>query len=218
VRPNRYPPEGGEAVDALITDQYLDALLASGDRRAAARDAGTAHADPVAAGTEADAPDAGLRRAGEVVRASLVRVHPSFRFEEHLAARLAQLAAADAAHALAAGGARIPSRSGALIPFPGTTVEATIDDPLLAAVLDGRLDPTDADAVARAAGTRSPARPLIVGGAITSAAISLVGVAWVAWRASRPGGSTMSRAARDAHARRLADLAELAAGVHGGPA
>jgi hypothetical protein len=129
-----------------------------------------------------------------------------------------ELAAADAVHALAAGGARIPSRSGALIPFPGTTVEATIDDPLLAAVLDGRLDPTDADAVARAAGTRSPARPLIVGGAITSAAISLVGVAWVAWRASRPGGSTMSRAARDAHARRLADLAELAAGVHGGPA
>jgi len=205
-------------VDALITDQYLDTLLASGDRRAAARDAETADAHADATGTEAAAPDSGLRRAGEVVRASLVRVHPSFRFEEHLAARLAELAAADAVHALAAGGARIPSRSGALIPFPGATVEATIDDPLLAAVLDGRLDPTDADAVARAAGTRSPARPLIVGGAITSAAISLVGVAWVAWRASRPGGSTMSRAARDAHARRLADLAELAAGVHGGPA
>ncbi|MFN8630742.1 MAG: hypothetical protein U0838_10595 [Chloroflexota bacterium] len=86
------------------------------------------------------------------------------------------------------------------------------------AVIDGQLDPSDADAVARADGTRSPAKPLIVGGAITSAAISLVGVALVAWRASRPNGSTMARAAREAHARRLADLAELATGVHGGPA
>ena len=218
MRPTRNPPEGGEAVDAMITDQYLDALLTSGDRRATDRDAGPAEADSDAASAEAAEPGADLRRAGEVVRAALVRVHPSFRFEEDLAARLAELAAVDPTHAVAAGGARIPSRSGALIPFPGTTVEATIDDPLLAAVLEGRLDPTDADAVARAAGARSPARPLLVGGAITSAAISLVGVAWVAWRASRPGGSTMSRAAREAHARRLADLAELAAGVHGGPA
>ena len=113
----------------------------------------------------------------------------------------------------AAGGGR-----GDLIAFPGGAGAAASGDPLLGAVLDGRLDPSDEEAVARAAGARSPARPLIVGGAITSAAISIVGVAWVAWRATRPGGSTMARAAREAHARRLADLAELAAGVHGGPA
>jgi len=215
MRPTRLPAQDGDAVDALVTDQYLDTLLASGDRRAAAGEEGSSE-DDGAAHAEAAEPDADLRRASAVVRASLVRVHPSFRFEEHLAARLAELAAADAARAVVAGGAR--TRSGAVIPFPGTTLAATIDDPLLDAVLDGRLDPTDADAVARAASGRSPALPLIVGGAITSAAISLVGVAWVAWRASRPGGSTMSRAAREAHARRLADLAELAAGVHGGPA
>ena len=55
-------------------------------------------------------------------------------------------------------------------------------------------------------------RPLIVGGAaITSAAISIVGVAIVAWRASRPaaGGTTglMGRAARTALARRASVLA-----------
>jgi hypothetical protein len=109
------------------------------------------------------------------------------------------------------------TRRGHVIPFPGASGAAP-DDPLLAAVLDGRLDPADEEAVARAAGLRSPSRPLIVGGAITSAALSLVGVAWVAWRASRPGGSTMSRAAREAHARRLADMADLAPTVHGGPA
>ena len=106
-----------------------------------------------------------------------------------------------------------------MIPFPNAAASMPpTDDPLLGAVMAGRLDPADADAVARAEGVRSPARPLILGGAITSAAISLVGVAWVAWRASRPGASAITVAGREAPARGLADLAELAAGVHGGPA
>jgi hypothetical protein len=210
VRPTPFQPGGSDPVDALVTDQYLDALLAAGDWRARASAAD--HPEAHDGRDETAEPDADLRRASEVIRASLVRVHPSFRFEEQLAARLAALAAGGS-RVLAAGG----TRSGAVIPFPGMTIAAN-DDPLLDAVLDGRLDPTDAGAVARAAGVRSPARPLLVGGAITSAAISLVGVAWVAWRAARPGGSTMSRAVREAHARRLADIAELATGVHGGPA
>lgn len=205
MRPVRFPNQGDEAVDALVTDRYLDALLAGGDPPRAARDGDDPTGPPAA-------PDA-VRSASRVVHASLVRVHPSFRFEERLAGRLAELAA-DASHAVAAGGAQ----RGAVIAFPGAVAGAAGDDPLLEAVLDGRLDPSDEAAVARAEGVRPPTRPLIVGGAITSAAISLVGVAWVAWRASRPGGSTMSRAAREAHARRLADLAELATGVHGGPA
>lgn len=185
---------GGDEVDALVTDQYLDALLASGG--APARDGGAVE------------PVAGIRHAGDVVSAALVRVHPSFRFEERLADRLAQLAATGAAQAVASG-----RGAGAVIPFPGSSpVES--DDPLLDAVMGGRLDPADAAAVARAMGARPPARPLIVGGAITSAAISIAGVAWVAWRASRPGHAPMGRAARAAHARRLADLA----GVPGGPA
>jgi hypothetical protein len=193
-------------VDALVTDRYLDALLTAGDRRTT-----SPGDDDHDAHDSAAEPGVDLRRASEVIRASLVRVHPSFRFEEQLAARLAALAAGGS-RAVAAGG----TRSGDVIPFPGMAI-APGDDPLLDAVIAGRLDPTDADAVARAAGVRSPARPLIVGGAITSAAISLVGVAWVAWRAARPGGSTMSRAVREAHARHLADIAELATGVHGGP-
>ena len=199
--PPRFPPPGGDAVDALVTDQYLDALLASADRRPP-----DGAPDPAAG--------ADLRRATAVLRASLVRVHPSFRFEERLAARLAELAAGDVAHAVAGPGVR----HGDLIPFPGAMLSAPSGDPLLAAVLDGRLDPSDEEAVARAAGARPPARPLLVGGAITSAALSLVGVAWVAWRAARPGGPGLPRAAHESSARRLAELADLATGIHGGTA
>ena len=38
--------------------------------------------------------------------------------------------------------------------------------------------------------------PLIIGGALTSAALSLAGAAIVAWRMNRPPGSAMARAAR----------------------
>ena len=206
MRPSRFPPQDAEVVEALVTDDYLDALLATAHRLQAA--------DADAAGdADLDTPGDDLRHASAVIRASLLRVHPSFRFEERLAERLADLAASRPPRALAVGG----KRHGEVIPFPGPA-GSDLADPLLAAVLDGRLDPADAEAVARAAGLRSPSRPFIVGGAITSAALSLVGVAWVAWRASRPSGSTMARAAREAHARRLADIAELAPNVHGGPA
>jgi hypothetical protein len=39
-------------------------------------------------------------------------------------------------------------------------------------------------------------RPLIIGGAITSAALSLAGAAYVAWRLNRPVAGPMVRAAR----------------------
>jgi hypothetical protein len=39
-------------------------------------------------------------------------------------------------------------------------------------------------------------RPLIIGGAITSAALSLAGAAYVAWRLNRPAAGPMVRAAR----------------------
>lgn len=190
-------------VDALVADQYLDALLAAGDRRAL-----DAPADA--------ALDPELRDAARLLRRSLVRVHPSFRFEERLAGRLAELAASQSA-APAAGRA-------AILPFPGDLVPGRVAgsaalraDPLLAAILDGALDPADPDAADRAAGDGPDRRPLLVGGAaITSAALSLAGVAYVAWRASRPGGragaGVMGRAARTAHARRAAGL------VLGGPA
>jgi hypothetical protein len=219
------PANGGEAVDALATDQYLDMLLAQVERRAAktaarmlprttarTADGAPAPEDAALASAEPTDPDTALRHAGAILRATLLRAHPSFRFEERLAAQLAELAGAGAPRPLPLG--RL--RSGDVIPFPATATPA--DDPLLAAVLAGQLDPSDEAAVDRANGVRSPARPLLVGGAITSAAISLVGVAWVAWRASRNGAAPMGRAARAAHARRIGDLADLATGIPGGPA
>jgi hypothetical protein len=191
---------GEHEVDALVADRYLDALLAAVER----------HADDAPSDASLD-PD--IREAARVLRASLVRVHPSFRFEERLAGRLADLAAAQARPALAAAG------GGTLVAFPGgqganPANAATLDaDPLLDAILRGELDPTDADAVDSATdAARSPdRRPLLVGGAITSAAISLVGVAYVAWRASRPAPSrsnrAMARAARAARSRRAAGVA-----------
>ena len=61
---------------------------------------------------------------------------------------------------------------------------------------------------------------LIGGVAITSAAISIVGVAWVAWRAAHPAAhpadGTITRIARSDHVRRVA--AAMSAGGLGGPA
>ncbi len=174
----RLPGRDAGEVDALVADRYLEDLLATGDRRAD---------DAPAAGSL----DPGFRDAARVLRQTLVRVHPSFRFEERLAARLADLAAAQARPAFAAAG------GGTLVPFPTGVRHATrdregragADDPLLDAVLRGDLDPADEAAVAHAAAAPADRRPLIVGGTvITSAAISIVGVAIVAWRATRPNG------------------------------
>jgi hypothetical protein len=208
----RLPDRDAAQVDALVADRYLDALLAAGDRRA-----DDAPADATLA------PD--LRHAARVLRRSLVRVHPSFRFEERLATRLADLAAAQSGSALAAAG------GGTMIQFPGPSAAAAdpsagaagamsvAGDPLLEAILRGDLDPADETATGRAASGPVDRRPMIVGGAaITSAAISIVGVAFVAWRASRPdarpGTGLMGRAARSAHARRAAGLAGAGLGGH----
>jgi hypothetical protein len=198
----RLPDRDAGQVDALVADRYLEDLLAAAARRA----------DDVPSDASLD-PD--LRRAALVLRSALVRVHPSFRFEERLAGRLADLAAAQAAPAVATGGGRV-------IPFP-SALAAPLDDPLLEAVLAGELDPSDTAAVARASGDAASRTPMIVvgGAAITSAAISIAGVAWVAWRAARGDTRTaealMRRAARTAHARRAARAA-LAGVGHGGPA
>ena len=192
--------------EALRTDSYLDALLAAAE----------CHADGVP--TDADL-DPGVRDAARVVVRSLVRVHPSFRFEERLASRLAGLAAAQACLPAQPGtAARAGDPGGTLLAFPSVAASrasfaAADADPVLDAILRGELDPADDDAAAhvgRLSGTR---RPLIVGGAIMSAAISLAGVAWVAWRAARPAGSTITRAARIRRA-----TAVLPTGGLGGPA
>ena len=67
-------------VDALVTDRYLDAILAAHARGA----------DHAPAGALPGAP---VRHAADRLARDLPRLHPSFRFEEALAARLAEAAA-----------------------------------------------------------------------------------------------------------------------------
>jgi hypothetical protein len=115
----------------------------------------------------------------------LPRFHPSFRFEERLALRLAQLAAS-MRMPLAAGG----ESQAATIPQIPQIPLAPGADPRL------RRDPLGV------AGDDDPDRdnrPLLIGGAVAASALSLAG-AWLAWRRRT---SPMARAIRAAHALRL---------------
>lgn len=159
------PAELGE-VEALITDRYLDSLLAVQPRPDALL------GDP---GSEVGA---AVRHISRRLSTDLPRFHPSFRFEERLALRLAEVAAS----------MRLPMAAGVgggatVVPFRGNP--AATPDPLTA--LDG-----DAE--------RVPGRPLIIGGAVAASALSLAG-AWLAWRRRT---SPMARAIRAAHQLRQA--------------
>jgi hypothetical protein len=126
-------------IEALVVDRYLESLL----RR-----------DPKTGG---DIP-ADVRSTADRLVRGLPRFHPSFRFEEELAARL---------QAAASG------RVGSLIEFPlARSREA------LAGVDDRAV------------------RPVVIGGVLTSAALSLAGAAYVAWRRGRPPANAMTRAVR----------------------
>ena len=106
--------------------------------------------------------DPALRATVRRLRDELVRTHPSFRFEERLGRRLAEaagrkpLAAAAGAEAL-------------LLPYASAGRGASAAAP-------GAPDERPRPAVTR---------PLVIGGALTSAALSLAGAAIVAWRATR---------------------------------
>jgi hypothetical protein len=166
----------GSEVEALLTDRYLERVLA--------RATGGPSNGPVDALLNPV-----LRDTADQLRRDLVRVHPSFRFEERLASRLAEAAAA----------LRMPAAVGAeggVVPIGilgGGSLEGGDGDEGAYPFDDGELD------------RRELSRPLLIGGALTSAAISLAGAAWVAWRA-RPArrGSAMVRAARAVREARLA--------------
>ena len=189
--------------DALLTDLYLDALLAGAvlDAAAGAGAGGPRNREPRL--------DPAARDAADRLRRDLVRVHPSFRFEERLATRLAEAAVA----------MRLPVAAGAegrLVPFRPGGPEA--DPPTGPDAPDTPLALPPADAMARpdappADPARRPApRPLLIGGALTSAAISIAGAAWVAWRLGRPsrGDSPMVRAARAVREGRVIDPGTIA--------
>ena len=177
-------------IDALVTDRYLDSLLAARDNVTGA---------PGAPGAPERGLELAVRLASDRLVRDLPRFHPSFRFEERLAVRLAEAAAA----------MRLPAAAGAegsmsAIPFPAPEFPAGFD-PYFGAP-DGPADDAADDAADRAGRRQAVVgmvpRPLLIGGAVAASALSLAGAAIVAWRRSHPHGSPMARAARAAHAMR----------------
>jgi hypothetical protein len=155
--------DGGE-VEALITDRYLDSLLAI-------------QTSPRLVGGPLDSDDslsAAVRAVSRRLATDLPRFHPSFRFEERLALRLAEVAASMRLP-VAAGG------EGQVVPF--RELRPLGPDPLRAGDEDDN---------------RGDARPLLIGGAVAASALSLAG-AWLAWRRRT---SPMARAIRAAHSMR----------------
>jgi hypothetical protein len=177
--------------DALLTDLYLDAILAGRPLRA----------EDTAPKLDATGPprgrlDPAIRAASDRLRHDLVRVHPSFRFEERLATRLAEAAVE----------LQMPAAVGAeshVVPFRAPFGPSASGD---AALVDDRLPDPLAD-------RRDLSRPILIGGALTSAALSLAGAALVAWRRTRPG-SPMVRAARAVREARDAAAAGISLGSH----
>jgi hypothetical protein len=162
-------------VEALITDRYLDSIFAAHARGA---DTGPVPVD-------ADPGDA-IRLAARRLASDLPRLHPSFRFEEALAAKLS-LAAARMRSPMAVGAS--PKELPIAVPVLVAADGSTVGDALIRLRLDG---------------PHEVGRPLLIGGAITSAALSLAGAAYVAWRIRHPGASPMVRAVRAVTRTRLA--------------
>lgn len=159
-------PHDADEVEALLTDRYIDSLLAAAERHAH-----DAPAEP--------ALDPSLRRTARLLRRDLVRVHPSFRFEERLARTLAETATRLRAEAARAEGTR--SR---VDPGPLDLDRSRASRPL---------------AFRRRGDDLARRRPLIIGGAMASAALSLAGAAIVVARRRGGPAAAMTRAARAAH-------------------
>jgi hypothetical protein len=180
------PLRDRQDADAILTDLYLDSLLAAHDR----------HASDVPATSELDP---AVRFAAGRLSTDLARVHPSFRFEERLAARLAEVAARMRL-ARAAGDDALDS----------SPVDLRLNPPF-GPEFDPTVDPA-LDPAAEPDGARL-GRPLLIGGALTSAALSLAGAAYVAWRRTHPETSPMARAVRVVGQRRLGRDAVRLAGA-----
>jgi hypothetical protein len=153
-------PREAAQVDALVTDGYLESLLAARDRRAVDAPS-VAELDPA------------VRLAAARLARGVARVHPSFRFEERLAARLAETANRMTL-ARAAGAEDAPLSAGPIaeLHFAGRGL--------------GPIDPLDLADPARPEEVGGiPRRPLIIGGTLASAALSIAGAAIVAWRLNR---------------------------------
>ena len=184
---------GGRPRDARRTERYLDGLMEAGERGVA------------------DVPmdvdiDPAIVLAARQLRADLIRVHPSFRFEEGLAARLARTARRMKAGLPAAEPAEqmlVRTAPAPIAPFraPDVAASAGPASAELAAAHD-RIATPDAGLRRLSALATRTSRPFIVGGVgVASAAIS-IGAVYVAWRWSRTSQTPMVRAARAARSGR----------------
>jgi hypothetical protein len=164
--------DGGE-IEALVTDRYLESLLALGLDEPAPNSI---------AGNIVDRLQPQVRLASTRLARDAPRYHPSFRFEERVALRLAEIAASMRVREAAGG-------EGTVVPI-GRPGEAALDpdDLLYGGPLDERPDRV---------------RPLLIGGALTSAALSLAGAAFAVWWRTRPA-TPMARAVRAVGRGRLA--------------
>jgi len=168
------------AEDAIRTDTYVEWLL---DGAEAGRPA-----EPDVVGA-----DPSVALAARALRDALGRSHPSFRFEERLSRRLAELAIA-MRRAAAVGGSPGAATVGATIADTGAGWAAAFSAvrdrrpagelvafPRPAAA--GQDGPTAASADGpTAAASRVGVRPVLAGGAVASAALSIGAAALVAWR------------------------------------
>ncbi len=116
--------------------------------------------------------DGGLVATARLLRRSLPRLHPSFGFEEHLAARLAAARRMELAPA-----------------GPGSSVAAAsaVPTPIRPELAEGSPDGAAADVETQERRRRN----LVAGGAIASGvsiALPIAGAALVAWRRSRSSG------------------------------
>jgi len=157
-------------IEALITDRYLDSLLAVQPAK-----------DDGLLGGPGFTVSAAVRAVSRRLSTDLPRFHPSFRFEERLALRLAEVASSMRLP-VAAGGEGQSMAIRRIEPAAARDPLVVVDD----ADLDARLD----------------SRPLLIGGAVAASALSLAG-AWLAWRRRT---SPMARAIRAAHAMRQVEL------------
>jgi hypothetical protein len=181
--------EAREARAAQCTERYLEQLMSADER----------HAPQVPVDLELDP---SVRLATRQLRADLMRVHPSFRFEEGLATRLAMAAAR-----LQAG---LPIDPEVTIPAPAQVISLR-PQATPSAAQPAALRVVSAVPAARSAASggwklpsfaSKPPRPLIVGGVgVASAALS-IGAVYIAWRWTHPSPGPMARAARAAHANR----------------
>jgi hypothetical protein len=186
--------------DARRTERYLDGLMTADERRVS----------EVPADVDLDP---AVSFAATQLRAGLTRVHPSFRFEDALAARLAQ-GAARLRGGLPIEQDEAPVAWGSVAPFRSQSSRSAVGE-VPAQVLAPASGPESAHAPAARSHSISPtsaprrlperashpSRPLIVGGVgVASAAIS-IGAVYVAWRHSHPASGRMGRAARAAHGR-----------------